>query len=507
VRRLTHAAYERAVSELLGVKPSVFSWSAPDPKVNGFDNNADALTVTSGSFEDFADAASLIADSANVTALAPCASGASEESCASDFVRSFVERAYGRAATPSEQERLLSVFRTGREKADFARGIRLALEATLLSPYFLYRIELGSTEPAPAAGTTQLSPSETANALAFAVTGARPDAALTLRAANDAAFLSREVLSDEAKRLITTPRARQHLGRFLRSWLGVDDLRTINKIPALFPEVTPTLKSDLDLEVGLFLDWALGEGGGTFEALFGGGVSFPSASVFSVVYAGDYAFSGKAPPPPPALGAFGPTPLEPSLRRGILSLPGWLAAHSPVHRSSPVDRGLAVRSRLFCQTLPSPPPAAVAAAPGPGDAAATTRQKFEQHTANPECKVCHTLIDPIGFGLEMMDGIGRFRQTEAGLPVDSSGMLSGTDVDGPFRGPAELAQKILESRRARDCFVTQLFRYVAGRDHSPLDNCRLSPLQTFFATGQPKIADLLVEMVIQQGFSQRRYEP
>jgi hypothetical protein len=195
------------------------------------------------------------------------------------------------------------------------------------------------------------------------------------------------------------------------------------------------------------------------------------------------------------------------LRKGILSLGGWLAAHSPVHRSSPVDRGLAIRTRFFCQTILPPPPNVVVDVPGPSDSSATTRQKFERHSTDPQCRTCHRMMDPIGFGAEMMDGIGAYRETEAGFPVDSRGELSGTDVDGPFLGPAELADRLVQSREVRSCFVVQAFRYVEGRDEEPADACELSALEQFFAAPERSIQELFTEMVVQPRFIERSLVP
>jgi hypothetical protein len=333
----------------------------------------------------------------------------------------------------------------------------------------------------------------------------RPDAALLARAKNDLAFLSEVVLREEAARLIAGPRAREELVRFLRSWLGVRDVRAINKIPIMFPDFDPVLKADLDHEIGLFLEHALGNGGGTLAALLGAPSTFANARVLNSVYAYDYA--GGVPPSVPADGSFAPIAFAESRRRGVLSLGGWLAAHSPVHRTSPVDRGLAVRSRMFCQGLPPPPPDAQFAAPGASDGLSTTRQKFEAHLVADACVGCHALMDPIGFGLEMMDAMGRYRIDELGLPIDSNGSLTDTDVDGPFAGPAELGQKLIASQMVRDCFVTQLFRYVEGRDERPEDACVLSRLRQAFSSGDGNIAGLVVEMVLERTFVERRVEP
>jgi hypothetical protein len=116
-------------------------------------------------------------------------------------------------------------------------------------------------------------------------------------------------------------------------------------------------------------------------------------------------------------------------------------------------------------------------------------------------------MDPIGFGMEMMDALGAYRETESGLPVDSNGQLTNTDVDGPFRGPAELADRLLQSRQVRDCFVVQMFRYVEGRDEQPADACEISALQDFFATPGTTIGDLATEMIVEPRFRERSVEP
>ncbi|HET9933101.1 MAG TPA: DUF1588 domain-containing protein [Polyangiaceae bacterium] len=499
VRRLTLREVELTLTDLLATPSGTFAWSARDPKVQGFDTNADALTVAGDGFEDFVDVAVLAVQGADVTVLAPCVTS-SDESCVPPFVADFAERAFGRPVTSVERQRLSDLYTSSRQNFDAGGALRLVLQAILSSPYFLYRSELG---PSDAGTTTSLTPYEAANGLAFALTGARPDATLRARAKDDPDFMSLGALREEARRLSGTDRAKQQLLRFLRQWLGMDDLRSVNKIPALFPEFTPEVKADLDREVETYLSQALAPGAGTLSALLSGSFAYPSQTVFDRLYAGDYRAKGKD---VPVAGAFTPIAFELGLRKGVIGLPAWLAAHSPVHRSSPVDRGLAIRNRFFCQSLPSPPANALSVAPGPGDEVATTRQKFEQHSNNDACRGCHQAMDPIGFGLEMMDAIGRYRDTENGLPVNSKGQLSGTDVDGPFEGPAELADKLLASRIVRDCFTVQMFRYVAGRDTESGDSCLLQALQRRFAADELDISGLAQEIAVQTQLAPRSFE-
>jgi hypothetical protein len=499
------AEYETVVTDLLGARPAVLAWSAPDVLVHGFDTNADALSITSGNFDDFATAAEMIANGVDVSSLAPCAAGDAPESCARRFASSFAERAYGRPLTDAEPDRLAAIYQAGEAVGGYERGIRLLVETVLSSPYFLYRTELGDDHPA-FPNSTSLTAYETATALSFALTGSRPDAELLWRVKNDPQFLSSSVLHEETARLLDTDRAREHTARFLRGWLGILDVRSVNKIPGVFPEFTLELKADLDREVTGFLDWVMRDGGGTLEALIGAPVTYANRAILGIIYDFDYA-SVDLLPYTPDDGSFTLIPFNPAYRRGILSLGGWLAAHSPVHRSSPVDRGLAIRNRFFCQNLSPPPPGVLFTAPEGGDGVSTTRQQFEQHESDALCQSCHHLMDPIGFGFEMMDGIGRHRDTEVDLPVDSSGVLAGTDVDGPFQGPAELADMLLQSKEVRDCFVLQVFRYVEGRDETGADTCTIAPLQDGFAAGNRPMSEPVLRMVLGDSFVRRSFEP
>ena len=105
------------------------------------------------------------------------------------------------------------------------------------------------------------------------------------------------------------------------------------------------------------------------------------------------------------------------------------------------------------------------------DTSMTTRQKFEAHVNEPSCAACHSTFDPIGFGMEDMDGIGRFRSTENGKPVDSSGALSNTDVDGPFEGPAALSMKLAQSQQLASCMVEHFFSFAQAREPETADEC------------------------------------
>src|SRR6185369_597035 len=139
----------------------------------------------------------------------------------------------------------------------------------------------------------------------------------------------------------------------------------------------------------------------------------------------------------PAGDAFERVELDPHQRAGFLTQGAFLATHAKPNQTSPVHRGKFVREQLLC-TVPPPPPANLQIKPPSLNPLLSTRERFAEHAQNSFCASCHKLMDPIGLGFESFDGVGRFRTTEYDIPIDDSGELIGTDVDGTFTGAAAL---------------------------------------------------------------------
>src|SRR5262249_43988715 len=196
--------------------------------------------------------------------------------------------------------------------------------------------------------------------------------------------------------------------------------------------------------------------------------------------------------------------LNPARRLGILTQAGVLALTSKSNQTSPVQRGKFVREQLLCDQLPPPPPG-VAAAPPPLDPTLTTRQRFAVHSQNPACAGCHQLMDPVGFGLENFDGVGKWRTAENGIAIDASGMVINSDV-GAFSGPTELAQKLATSDKVRGCAVTQWFRFGYGRGETADDRCSIRALNSQFAASGYNIRELLVALTQTDAFLYRKNE-
>jgi hypothetical protein len=175
---------------------------------------------------------------------------------------------------------------------------------------------------------------------------------------------------------------------------------------------------------------------------------------------------------------------------------------SHTNQTSPTLRGKLVREDLLCDVVPPPPPNVSTEAPEitPGS---TGKDRFAQHTADPTCAGCHVLMDPIGFGFENYDTVGRFRTEEAGAAIDATGELAQTDVDGAFDGVVALAGMLASSEKVEACYAKQWFRYGYGRGDMEADACTLAFLEARFREGGGNIKELLVALTQSDAFLYR----
>jgi hypothetical protein len=287
-----------------------------------------------------------------------------------------------------------------------------------------------------------------------------------------------EGIERQARRLLGDARARHGIEAFHGQWLGIGRLEQASRDPKLFPEWNAELRDARQTELARFSDYAIRERKANLRTLLSATYSFPD-------------------------GAAQPVQLPTDRTFGLLTQPAFLAAHAHSDQTSPILRGRALRERLFCQPLPDPPPNVAAVAPelAPG---LTTRERYAMHrTASSACFGCHRLIDDLGFALEHYDAIGRYRADENGKPIDASGQLSETDVDGSLDGAGSLAQRMGDSAQVRNCYAQQWFRFALGRSQQAADRCALSAVQKRF-TADSAIAELLVSIAQSDAFVQYR---
>jgi hypothetical protein len=502
LRRLTRAEYNNSVRDLLGdtIRPAT-GFSA-DEAVGTFEVNTSA-SLGEGEIRQFQDAAELLAKKAigNVPKLTACDVAAKgEDVCVTEFVKSFAYRAFRRPLAQAEVDALASLSRTAwsavAQTPPYAARLRIVIQAVLMSPSFLYRPEVGIPVTGSNGGDlVKLNDYEIATRLSYMLAATTPDSAL-LGAAAAGKLSTPAGIEAEARRLMALPGFTDSLDRFHVQWLDLQELATTDKEP---PDFTELARAAMFNETRLFAEDIIAKGDGKLQTLMTSTAAFVTsalAKIYGVKYPGT---------------ALEIAPRKVTMnagqqRAGILTQAAFLAAHSHPEMTSPVFRGKAVRTKILCEPIPPPPPNANVTAQRP-PAGATTRDTLEAQTRDPTCGACHRLMNPIGFGLESYDTIGRFRATENGLPINNNGEFVGLgpDLDGPFKGAAQMMQRIAGSDRLQSCVVDKWLEYAIGRktetDH---DVCSLAQAKAAFVGSGGNVRDLVLAVIKTDAFAYGR---
>jgi len=437
--RLTHAQYDRTVRALLGLEAAPGEGFAPDEVVDGFDNDADALAVDPLLADQYRAAAEALAYQADLDPLLPCEGTEDTEdtACAAAFIEDFGLRAFRRPLSPADIERYLDVWALAASDG-FDEGARWVIIAMLQSPHFLYRSELGVQE---GSGEYALTDWEIASELSYLLWGAPPDERL-LAAADAGALQTAAQLREQVDRMLRDERALETAASFVEDWLLLGRLETVSR-----EGLTEALRASMAAETRALVAEVAQQGGDLSELM---------RARYTYVDAGlaeHYGLSGD-----------GWVSLDGERYGGLLTQGSVLTTHALSDGSSPIHRGALIRERLLCEPLPPPPPN-LDTSPPEVDPTLSTRERYAEHASNPECAACHTLIDPIGFGLEHYDGLGRWRDRDAGAAVDASGFVDFVAFDGAF----DLAEVLLEEPRFRSCFVETWRRWGTGGDACATD--------------------------------------
>ncbi|HEV3058848.1 MAG TPA: DUF1592 domain-containing protein [Vicinamibacterales bacterium] len=492
LRRLNQFEYNNTIRDLLGETTRYADGFPPDEQGGGFSNNADALVVSHLLAESYASAAQAMAATAvtRLSALNPCdVTTTGEDSCARQFIVTFGKRAFRRPITSDETTRFLALYSTGRMGGTYADGISVVIEMMLQSPHFIYRVE-----PAPAlaagAAPVPVTPYELATRLSYFIWGSMPDD--TLFAAADAGALSTPTqVGDQARRMLQDNRAHDAVAAFHREWLQLDHALVVPKAAMMFPTWSPTLAGSLFAESQAFVEnvfWSDGH----LATLLSAPYTFADQAVAQ--YYGATA---------PASTSFAKLMLDPTQRAGLLTQGTFLAANAGPDQTSPVQRGKFVREQLLCQTV-APPPNNLVIMPPKVDQTSSTRDRFKQHEmTGSSCAACHALMDPLGFGFEHYDPIGQWRTVDGPSTVDASGMVTGTDVDGPYDGAVALMTKLSASQQVANCVATQWFRFATGRTETAADMCTLQTIQKQLSSSQADMRTLPVAIATSDAFRYR----
>ena len=464
----------------------------------GFDNNADQQRASGLLVEGYQSAAIALSKAATTdlsTLLACDPASKGEDACVANFLDDFGLRIYRRPLAVDERSRLLAFYARSKQAFDFSTAVRLLLQAMLQSPHFLYRVE---TQGIPvSASVVKVSGYELASRLSYLLWSSTPDLPL-LQSAASAALDTPEGVKAEAVRLLADPRAKRAMGSFFSQWLDFEKISKIgqaDKSSAAFPTFKPGLPALLRQEAESFVEDVFFDGG-DLNRLLSGNYTFMNQEL-----AGFYGVSG------PSSASFEKVLLDPERRAGVLTQGGFLASHAKADQTSPVQRGLFVREQFLC-SAPPPPPANVNTMLPPPDPQATTRERLTMHRSAPECASCHALLDPVGFAFEHFDGVGLWRDTESGKPIDATGDVVGTlDADGKIDGALELAARLSQSAQVRQCIAKQWFRFGYGRSEADVDQCTLQRLSDAFTASGGNWQSLVLELTQTDAFRYRTVQP
>jgi Protein of unknown function (DUF1592)/Protein of unknown function (DUF1588)/Protein of unknown function (DUF1595)/Protein of unknown function (DUF1585)/Protein of unknown function (DUF1587) len=445
MRRLSLDEYVRSVDHLLGLEAESARTLLPADTFAPFDNDYTLQTPSEALIKgaelvagDVAEA--VVADPALREAVVGCVpTSAGDAACFQSFVTTFGRRAVHRPLAQDEVARFMGLLDIAVEHDDFYSGVNAALRAFLQHPEFLYRVELGK----PVAGHPDLralTDHEIGARLSYFLLGSTsPDWLLD---AADAGELGTESgIKAAAQRLFDDPGARDRLNRFHAMWLSYAQLSDDGISGQMHAETNRLLERIVFDEKRAWTDLLLADE--TYlspELAEHYGLPSPGSSAGWVSYEG-------------------------TTRRGILSHGTFLSAASKFGDTSPTQRGLLIRTRLFCQEIAKPPPNLQVDVDEPPMTADPNACKQDQYFMgnDPQCSACHALMDNIGFGLEAYDATGRFRDTEPDrpdCPISGDGEFLGV---GTFNGPAGLADLALESGLVESCVATQLYRFAVGR--------------------------------------------
>jgi hypothetical protein len=495
--RVTRRQYNNAVEDLLAETSRPADTFIPDEMFGHFAGNATS-SVTLLGVEDYMTGSEKITNNVatRLASVVPCDPAKGDETCARNFVTKFAARAYARPVPTDEIDALITVYRSLDAAATpaptFTDRISLVMQAVLQSPDFLYQPEKGQGSAAP---LLPLTPHELARRMALALWNSVTDEAL-LDAATAGALQTPAAIGAQVARMMSDARFLRAVDSFHSQWLGIQDSGAVTKDPVVFPDFTPELAAASIAETREFIRHLFQDGDARLATLLSATFSYVNpglAKLYGVAYPG----TGTG---------FVRVDLPAGQRAGVLTQPSVLAAHAHANQTSPVRRGVFVLTNMLCTQIPPPPPNVDTTPPNP-DPNATTRERFNQHTANPTCASCHRMMDPIGFGFEGYDATGKFRTTENGKPLDVAGSVTGTDIDGPFNGALELTQRLQGSAQLKSCVSQLWLEFGLQRVPVPEDACSLEQAQNGFAASGYNLRDLISSVITSDAFRYVRITP
>ena len=403
------------------------------------------------------------------------------DACARVILLGFVSRAFRRPATSGELDEYLSYVSLARKHGDpFEEGIATALEAVLVSPKFLYRIERDQSAPS-GQSSVPVSDHELASRLSYFLWSSTPDADL-LRDAAQRKLRQPDVLKTEVTRMLRDPKSSALVENFFGEWLQFKNIDVVRPDLEKFPMFDDGLRLAMRRETEMFVDNIIRNNRNVLE-LLDADYTFVNERL-----ARFYGIPGVTGP------EFRLVKVSATDRGGgILSHASVLTVSSYSTRTSPVLRGKWILENLLNAPPPAPPPGVPPLEESKGAASGTLRQQMEEHRKRPACASCHSRMDPLGFGLENFNAIGAWRTQDGNFPVDASGVLP----DGrSFQTPSQLRALLVQDRGAFiSCLVEKLLTYSLGRGLERYDKRAQAEIIAKLSSQDYKFSELVLDIV------------
>ncbi len=414
--------------------------------------------------------------------------GQHQPGCERKIIAHLARRAYRRPVTPQEVAPLMSLYALARHHGDsFEEGIVQALEALLVSPHFLFRIEKDQAVNSPTA--RPLNDYELASRISYFLWSSMPDDEL-LRVAEQGTLKKPEVLAAQVGRMLKDAKAFALVENFGGQWLELRKLESVKPDRERFPEFDEYLRMSMRRETELFFEHIVQKDASILDFVDG------NYSFLNERLAKFYKINGISGT------AFRKVDLTGTERGGVITQASVLTVSSYATRTSPVLRGKWILENLL-NAPPPPPPADV---PNLDEAkigqAASMREQLEEHRKNATCAACHARMDPLGFGLENFNAIGGWRLQDGKFPIDASGTLP----DGrTFRGARELKAILKTDRQAfAEGLTDKLLTYALGRGLESYDKPTVKKIAERLAGEKYRFSSLVLEIIKSLPFQMRR---
>ena len=503
-RRLNRAEYNNTVRDLFGVNLHLEELLPSDGSGGeGFDTAGSALFTSAIHIEKYLAAAekalnSVVTDSSwglsselkkareRILVAKPSRSLPPREA-ARKIVGAFARRAFRRPVTSEESERLLKMFDRGQSRGDgFVASVRLSLQAILISPHFLFLAE----PEHPGGGVHKLEPFPLASKLSYFLWSSMPDEEL-FAAAESGDLHNDRLLRKQVRRMLLDPKAAALGERFALQWLALDKLGTeVRPDPKKYPEFDVELNKAMLAEASALFNYIIHENRPLLE-LIDSDYTFMNQRLAKIY--GIKGLSGAT---------LQKVALNDKNRGGIVGMPGVHALTSYPLRTSPVLRGRWVLESLLGDKVPPPPPDVPALDEAPEKTSPTSlRAQLEKHRTKSECSACHNRMDPLGFGLENFDALGRWRNSDHGEPIDAKGTLPSGQT---YVGPVGLKKVLMERKESVIRHLTRkMTGYAFGRELTRYDECVVNKAMEALQKNEYRSNILIEEIAMSAPFRQR----